>query len=214
MRVEAEKGAKLAPQHGNHKPEEASYGATAPTATPAKWTKKFPETTDIIELEIDKNYHVAVNLHSKFNIFPMLLRKTLQAGYSSTIRSQMDALTNKTAVKDEHTFSVVQNMCARQSLPDTGARRKYFKTQFPSLSLANTALLELFSKDQKQYLEKPVFVQLRTEAGATNEDFIYLHAVHVNEIGRGFDCNGLFITGSCIQGERQVEGLCHVRAEV
>ena len=161
------------------------------TVTPAKraTARKLGEP-EVIELEEDETYHIAVRLHSKFDVYPPLLRKTLESSFGSTVQAQVKAMSDKTLPKDKYSFAIVTERRVRQAMPNAASNRTNLKLDIPSLSLANTALLELFSRNHKKYLEKPSFVQLKTEEGIANPEFIYHHAVRLNEIGWAFDTNG------------------------
>jgi hypothetical protein len=153
-------------------------------------TRKNNES-DVLELdEAPEDYHVSTTLHSKFGVFPELLCKALQSSYNATVQSLMKAFAAKTVLKEKYTYSVIADSRVRQSNPNTGVTTTVYKDGLPSLSLANTALLECFLDTKKKYLEKPSFVYLRKEEGVANPDFIQLHSVRRNEIGWGFDTNG------------------------
>jgi hypothetical protein len=146
---------------------------------------------DILELnEAPEDYHVSTTLHSKFGVFPEILCKSLQSSYNAAIQSLMKAFAAKTTLREKYTYSVIADLRVRQSNPNTGITSTICKDGIPSLSLANTALLECFLNTKQKYLEKPSFVFLKKEEGVANPDFIQLHSVRRNEIGWGFDTNG------------------------
>ncbi|KAF2832036.1 hypothetical protein CC86DRAFT_462423 [Ophiobolus disseminans] len=161
----------------------------SPATVPAKRasTKKDAEI-EVIEVEDDMDFHLDVDLHSKFKVFPDLLRDTLQKSYKTTIRSQMDALMTNTIPRYKYTYTVVSELSVRPS--DKGPNRTILKTNISSLSLCNTALLNIFLKRGKDLVPKSRFVRLVTRQGLTNPGFTQLHSVRHGETGWGFDVNG------------------------
>lgn len=135
-------------------------------------------------------YHMTLTMDKRFAIFPVQLRTRLQTAYAETIRVQMRILKTGIARKIRFTFSIVTDLRIRQSGTHTGLETTICKDSIRSLSIANTTLFEMFIERSGKYLEKPAFVELKTEAGIANPDFIQLHSVRRNEIGWGFDMNG------------------------
>jgi hypothetical protein len=145
---------------------------------------------DSIEIEPDETCHITVVLHSRYDVFPASLRAKLQTTYTTMIRSQMEALETNVTPGARYTFSVVSELRVRQTDPASAKTQSICRDNIHSLSLANTALLDFFRKTNKRYLEMPNFVQLKTEDGISNPEFIQLHSVRRNEIDWGFDTNG------------------------
>jgi hypothetical protein len=150
-------------------------------------TKKDLEPK-IIEPEVLETYHIAVVLHNRFETFPMLLRETLQFNYTTTIQSHMKALGVNTITEYKYTYSIVSEIRVRQFNAET--QSIICEDDIPSLSLANTTLLEKFARASKKCLENSSFVQLKTEESIVHPEFVQLHSVRRNEIGWGFDVNG------------------------
>jgi hypothetical protein len=147
---------------------------------------------ELIEDEKDETYHVTTKLHGKYNVFPELLRNRLQASYVATIQFQINALQSGAVSEYKYTYSVVTERRIRQVTPslEPTCNTTLCKDSIVSLSLANTALLEVFLKSQKERLEKPSFVMLKRHEGISNPEFTQLHAVRHEEIGWGFDTYG------------------------
>jgi hypothetical protein len=151
-------------------------------------TKKNSEP-DVVEVEVLENYHISTVLHSRFDIFPLQLRKTLQLSYTATVQSLMKTLEARATTRDKYIFSIILDVRVRQSSRNA-VNTTTICGGIPSLSLANTVLLDRFLNTKKKFLEKPSFVYLKTDEGIANPDFIQLHSVRRNEIGWGFDTNG------------------------
>jgi hypothetical protein len=160
----------------------------APMTIVAK--RKRVAEPDVEELEIDETYHITTSLHSKYSIFPLTLCAPLQKAYANTMRIQMRALEANIINKDTYMFSLISELRVRQSGPVGGTETTVHRDNIPSLSLANTALLETFVSTKKQYLGKPVFVEQKPEGEVAKPEFTRLHCVRRNEIGWGFDICG------------------------
>jgi hypothetical protein len=165
----------------------AEEAEQAPAAKRAALRK--PQQLEVIEVEEEETYHVAVTLHSKYAIYPALLRKILENSYRTAVRSQMSGLATNTLPKGQHKFAVISELRVRSSSPNAAVNRTILKDNVATLSFANTTLVEMFLKAGKKHLEKPASVQLKTEEGIANPEFIHHHSVRRDEIGWGFDIN-------------------------
>jgi hypothetical protein len=161
--------------------------ANPPPKRPATRKATAVET---IEDEPNELCHVTATLHSKFMIFPEDLRKRLQRMYQSMLQCQMTALLSGTTHQFKFTYSIFTERKVRQATPSAEPNITLCKESIVSLSIANTTLLEIFLKAQKESLNKPNFIQLKTQEGLANPDFNQLHSVRHEEISWGFDCNG------------------------
>jgi hypothetical protein len=169
---------------------------------PSEASKRSATRSETVVINEDEeeannmNYDVTAKLSSKFSIFPEPLRKQLQVMYEATIRYAMSALVSGDTLKFKYTYSIVTERRIRQPDSVFEPNVTICKANMVSLSIANTALVELFLKSQKDYLAKPNFVLLPKQDGMANPDFIRLHATRHNEIGWGFDiygCLSLFL---------------------
>jgi hypothetical protein len=158
-------------------------------------TRKVNEP-DIIVVEDDKNYHISITIHSKFNAFPASLRATLQDIYVATVKDHMKTLEgDKATPNSKHTWSIIADTRVRSN-PNPRIATEVIKNNIPALCLANTWLLEHFMNTKRRFLEKPTFVSQEAENGETNPTFVQLHSVRKNEIGWGYDakkCLSLYL---------------------
>jgi hypothetical protein len=58
------------------------------------------------------------------------------------------------------------------------------------LSVANMQLLEQFLENNEESVRSAAFVELKTQDGVANPEFIHLHCVRHGELGWGLDCHG------------------------
>ncbi|KAH7077069.1 hypothetical protein FB567DRAFT_141324 [Paraphoma chrysanthemicola] len=159
---------------------------------PKKRARKRAEDQDddsIEEIEEDTTYHITATMHSRFNVYPSALRTKLENTYKTTIRAPMATLTFGIAETFKYTYTIVSERSVHQPDHATGPNITICKDNIPSLCIANTALLELFTKSHKVALVKPSFVFLRKQDGMANPEFVRLHSVRHNEIGWGLDAN-------------------------
>lgn len=133
---------------------------------------------------------ISITLPAKFNVFPQELRLPLQHSYVTTVRKQLKAWEDNTTWVKRYTYSLILDQRICSSNPDSGYKTSTLKNDIPTLSLANTALLDHFSKNRSKYLKDPSFVPLRVKEPIANPHFIELHSVRHDEIGWGFDMNG------------------------
>jgi len=163
-----------------------------PTSAPKRAATRKEADVEVIDVEVEEeeaDFQIEAELHPKFKVFPDHLRKILQDLYKGTIRFQMTALMTNTVPRHKYTYSVVTEHSVRQS--PNGPNRTIVKANIPSLSLCNTALLNIFLKSRKDTIvPKNKFVRLDTISGMTNPGFTQLHSVRHGETGWGFDCNG------------------------
>jgi hypothetical protein len=174
-------------------------GEVRNTSEVSKRSTTRSETVIIDEDEEEanfKNYDIAAKLSSTFSVFPEPLRERLQVMCEATIRYAMTALVSQKPLNFKYTYSIVTEWRVRQPISIIEPNVTTCKANMVSLSVANTALMELFLNSQKDYLKKPNFVFLQKQDGMANPDFIRLHATRHNEIGWGFDiygCLSLFL---------------------
>jgi hypothetical protein len=161
----------------------------ANTTAPAPKQPRTGPDAEVIE-EKDETYHVTTRLHSKFGLFPALLQNRLQKAYEVTIQYHMNVLQSGSIPEYKYSYSIVTERRIRQIATNSLCNVNLCKGGIVSLSIANTALLELFLKSQKESLKKPNFVMLKQQEGIVNPEFTQLHAVRHDEIGWGFDSYG------------------------
>jgi hypothetical protein len=171
-------------------PAQKKRSAEEPAQPPAakRPATRSQQDDEIIEVKDEPDYQVKIELDPKFNVFPDLLRAALQKSYVSTIKSQMRALATNTIPKHKFTYRVVSETVVHQS--PHGPKRTILKVDLTSLSLSNTALLNIFLKSGKNNMvPKGKFVRLE-QPGIANPKFSKLHFVRLGEIGWGSDATG------------------------
>lgn len=150
-------------------------------------TRKAP---DVEVIEDNPLYNFTPKLHAKFAAFPALLRSKLQQGCQTTCQRQWNALFSGKALELKHNYSIIAERRIRQNIPNPEENVTRCHTKIKSLSVANAMVLDMFTNAQKEALKKPQFIQLETQEGMVNQDFIQLYAVRHGEIGWGLDTNG------------------------
>jgi hypothetical protein len=156
-------------------------------------------------------YLIAVQLHSDYDIFPEYIRKSLESMYRATIQSTMTSLSDKKLPKYDQNFSIISKRSVRDVV---GVEPKITicKDNIVRLSVANTALLEIFLATWKQALARPSFVYLKKKDGLANPAFSRLHMVRHGDIGWGFDtnsCLSLFVP--TLEGDKLKEYVIYVQ---
>lgn len=157
-------------------------------------------------------YYITVKLHSDYDVFPEYIRSNLQRMYENTIQTQMASLSANTTPNFRYRYSIITKRSTRHSEPTTEPNITLCKENIVSISIANTTLLEIFTKAWKEALVKPSFVYLKKKEGLANPDFTRLHAVRHGEIGWGFDtnsCLSLFVP--TLEGDKLKEFVIYVQ---
>ncbi|KAH7072787.1 hypothetical protein BKA63DRAFT_576761 [Paraphoma chrysanthemicola] len=101
----------------------------------------------------------------------------------------MTTLTSGITETFAYTYTVVSERSIHQPDQASGPNITICKDNIPSRSIANTTLLEIFTKSHKAALVKPSFVFLKKQDGMVSPEFVRLHSVRHNEIGWGLDAN-------------------------
>lgn len=151
------------------------------------------------EKEEEAFFQVSVTANAKFDKIPIALRNKLEAACQTAFYNHMFSLKAGTMPEYRQQYEVCLGLRTR-----TLSMKFETTVVVPNvldLSIANAALLDYFTKNFKgthRLLKKEACVELKSQGGLLNPEFIELYAVRHGELGWGFDAGGclsLYITG-------------------
>ncbi|KAB2100588.1 hypothetical protein AG0111_0g10807 [Alternaria gaisen] len=138
--------------------------------------------------EEDMLFQISVTVNSKIDVFPQKLREALQKSYQTACYTHMFALQAGATPKHHQIYNIVKGERTRSesvTFTNTIVQHNIF-----DLGMANIRLLGILTDASRDKLDKRTFVELKTESGLLNPEFIELHSVRHREIGWGFDADG------------------------
>jgi hypothetical protein len=164
-------------------------------------TKKTDQTIPV--KEDDNPFQVSVKLHSKFARFPAALRSIIEKTYTTTLVAESEIL--KTAIRPgaQQTYNIIAGRCIRPSAAGFATSTRTHGIM--DLSVANAQLLQQFIDKNEEAMRTAAFVQLKTQEGMANPDFIHLHCVRHGELSWGLDCNGCLSLYSARIADQKLE---------
>ncbi|KAI4935369.1 uncharacterized protein J4E92_002657 [Alternaria infectoria] len=176
---------------------------------PFRPVSKTPE-----EKEEEAFFQVSVTANAKFDKIPIALRNKLEAACQTAFYKHMFSLKAGTMPEYRQQYDVCLGLRTR-----TLSMKFETTVAVPNvldLSMANAALLDYFTKCFKgthRLLTKEACVELKSQGGLLNPEFIELYAVRHGELGWGFDAGGclsLYITS--VTDHRLKEKVLYVKA--
>lgn len=97
----------------------------------------------------------------------------------------MFALEHRRKLTSDYNFFVIKGEC------DSRAQANFnlltHVNSFSTMSFANMFLLRQFMQENPIPLRPQKFVELKTQPGIKNEQFVLMHSVRPGEVGWGFD---------------------------
>ena len=169
----------------------------------------IPVTKPLAQREEDMLFQISVTVNSKVDVFPQKLREALQKSYQTACYTHMFALQAGTTPKHHQIYKIVKGERTRSESFDftnTVVQHNIF-----DLGTANIKLLEFLADASRNKLKKMTFMELKTESGLLNPEFIELHSVRHREIGWGFDADGcLSLYHSSIREQKLKEKVWYV----
>lgn len=161
---------------GTSRKRSAESDQAAPNAK--RSTVKKSTQDEIIELgnyvsvsQASDGLRAYIALPTKFDVFPKGLCSKIEQSYIATFQSQLKSLENNTAWKNKYAYSLISDLRIRSSNPEGGITTTTLKSNMPTLSISNTALLDHFFTNHHKYLEDPSFVPLKVNESIANPDF-------------------------------------------
>ena len=124
-------------------------------------------------------------MSSDFDGFPKELRSRLEDEHKKTVDIHIAALQKGKRLIANYTFSVVRGECDSRSAADFTLQ--IYPLSFPNQSFANMFMLRQFLRKCPKPLRTQKFVELETQDGLTNKEFVHMHSVRPGEVGWGFD---------------------------
>jgi hypothetical protein len=154
-------------------------------------------------------FQISVTVNSKIDVFPQKLREALQKSSQTACYTHMFALQAGMTPKHHQIYNIVKGERTRSesvTFTNTIVQHNIF-----DLGMANIRLLEILTDASRDKLDKRTFVELKTESGLLNPEFIELHSVRHREIGWGFDADGcLSLYGTFIIEKKLKEKVWYV----
>ncbi|KAJ4380169.1 hypothetical protein N0V86_004478 [Didymella sp. IMI 355093] len=137
--------------------------------------------------ESDESLQISVRLHSRFDVFPDVLRNTVECMHRAAYIAYMADVNIESHPAQKLTYSVVKG----QRLSPYNESDFVFtthKVDFENLSVVNMWLLESFWNHNKHNLDGADFAKLEI-AGVENPAMLWLYSVRPHEIGWALNKN-------------------------
>ena len=169
----------------------------------------IPVTKPLAQREEDMLFQISVTVNSKVDVFPQKLREALQKSYQTACYTHMFALQAGTTPKPHQIYKIVKG--ERTSSESLTFTNTIVQHNIFDLGTANIKLLEFLADASRNKLKKMTFMELKTESGLLNPEFIELHSVRHEELGWGFDADGcLSLYHSSIREQKLKEKVWYV----
>ncbi|KAF2134023.1 hypothetical protein P153DRAFT_363041 [Dothidotthia symphoricarpi CBS 119687] len=168
----------------------------APAALTAPTPKRVAKAAPIVLDEETENhkddasFQISVKMHQKFAIFPAKLRQTVEHAHKDALEAMMENFRADNAPNVKHTYLTTRGRCVRSSMTSFESQTPAWARNSSSPSLANMDILEAMATKPSVCRQKPTYVELPTQDGLANPEFVHLHSVRHNELGWGFDTHG------------------------